>query len=61
MRRYADRRCVYAELTEEGASRLDEALRAGVQAQTAVSQRLRTVADDLRELLAVSQQALRHP
>jgi DNA-binding MarR family transcriptional regulator len=60
-----DGRCVYAELTEEGASRLDEALRAGVQAQAAVTrhlgaQRLRTVADDLRELLAVSQQALRH-
>ncbi len=61
----SDGRCVYAELTEQGRLCLEEALAAGVKAQAPVveafgEQRLREVADDLRDLLSVSDQVLRH-
>ncbi len=59
-----DRRCLYAELTEEGRTCLENALAAGVEAQGVMAEelgrdRLRGIADELRDLLSTAGQALR--
>ncbi len=61
-----DGRCVYAELTDSGRTCVEQALIAGVDAQAPIvaelgEERLRALAGDLRDLLAVSDQVLRHP